>query len=101
MKVYRIYLGLTSPSLPNEPVDIQDRREWIEAQAEEHFPYGITMFEGKGLWDGCHEPVITLELITWNVQQQKDLINLGGRYKDHAKQEVVLFTEQRIEASLI
>jgi len=101
MKVYRIYLGLTSPNLPNEPVDIQDWKEWIEAQAQEHFPYGITMIEGKGLWECSHEPVIILEVITWDRQQQRDLINLGGRYKDHARQEAVLFTEQEIEASLI
>ena len=97
MKSSRIYLGLSSPYAPNAQSDILEREAWIYKKAEAFFPQGCSIYQGMGIWKGDQEPVLIVEIIHDDSNEAAKLARFAVQYKDYARQEAVMFCEQRID----
>ena len=95
--MYRIYVGADNAT---GSIDLAKVAE-IAASSLDAF----TVYTGRGVWMGVHEPCAIIEYVegieTQTGYKRPDVMSLAARIKKGLQQDVVLVVESEVEVSIV
>ncbi len=97
----RFYFGMNKPT--GGAVSDQEFNQFLQQEISSRFPYGLTLFETKGQWQGANgaieqEKSRVVEIVCDDTPENRDKIAaIAEKYKTLFAQEAVMLIKSRPE----